>query len=74
MADKITHEQFEDLRRATSTSEFHKMLARYTGIDAIPYTAYQYFDGAGNYVGDSNDSGLLDLLKSAYIEVVDDGK
>ena len=75
MVDKIAKSQYEDIEDAyicDSTAVFHRVLEKYTGIVAIPYTGYQYFNG-DDYVGDSNDFDLLDVLKNAYIEVVDDG-
>ena len=75
MADEITKSQYEEIEDAFNygtIGEFHRMLEKHTGIEAIPYTAYQYFNG-DDYVGDSNDFDLLDLLKNAYIEVVEDG-
>lgn len=73
MIDKITREQLEELSDAFDfgrPSEFHEILEEYSGIIAKPYTAYQYFDESDNYVGDSNDFELLDLLQNARIEVV----
>lgn len=74
MIDKITREQLEDLSDAFdfgTPSEFHEILEEYTSIVAKPYTAYQYFDEFGDYIGDSNDFELLDLLQNARIEVVE---
>ncbi len=68
----ITHEQLEDLEDALSfgrKEDFHRLLEEYTGIEARPYTAYQYFDSADNYVGDSNDDDVRDILRKAYITV-----
>lgn len=68
----ITHEQLEDLKDALSfgrKEDFHRLLEEYTGIEARPYTAYQYFDSADNYVGDSNDDDVRDILRKAYITV-----
>lgn len=73
MIDAITRDQLEELSDAFdfgTPSEFHKILEEYAGIIAKPYTAYQYIDEFGDYVGDSNDFELLDLLKNARIEVV----
>ena len=72
MAEKITKAQFEQLEEAQSilsTSEYHEVLQELTGIEARPYTGYAYYDIAGNYVGDSADCDLYDLLKAAYVEV-----
>ena len=77
MADKITKAQFEQLEEAQSLlsiKEYHEMLEELTGIEARPYTGYAYYDSAGNYVGDSADCDLGDLLKLAYVEVTPDGE
>ena len=69
---KITNEQFEELvesRIWDSKEDFHKMLEEITGIEAKRYTGYQYFDSAGNFIGDSNEGCLRDLLNNAYIEI-----
>lgn len=69
---KITKEQFEDIedaRQYGTRNEYHQQLEEYTGIYAKPYTAYQYFDRSGNYIGDSSDCTTRDLLNSAYIEI-----
>jgi hypothetical protein len=50
---------------------YHRALERLTGITAKSYTAYQYFDEADNYIGDSGEDGTNDLLHKAYIKVVD---
>ena len=67
----ITIEQLEELRDAesNSTREFNELLEEYTGITAKPYTAFYYEDSAGNWVGDSSNDEVNDLLQRAYIEV-----
>ena len=68
----ITREQYEDLKDAQlygTQEEYHRMLEEYTGIEARPYTAHQYFDGADNYVGDSNEDTLKEILGRAYITI-----
>ena len=74
MIDKISKEQYEELCQSEvfdGREEFNKMLAQITGITAKPYVSYSYYDGAGNYVGDSDRNILIDLLKNAYIEIGD---
>lgn len=71
----ITKEQFEDIddaREYGTRKEYHEQLEIHTGIVAKPYTAYQYFDSAGNFVGDSDNYTLSDLLENANIEVRSD--
>lgn len=72
MAEYITEQQRQELEDSTAygMNEFHRLLEEYTGIEARPYRAYQYFDNCGNYIGDSHNSGLSDLLEAAYVKVV----
>ena len=74
MVGQITRKQLEQIEDAAifGTKEYNKKLEEITGITAMPYTGYSYYDSAGNYVGDSCDSSLSDLLSAAYIEVIDD--
>ena len=71
MADKITKEQLDLLKDAEffNTLEYHELLKEYAGIVAEPYTAYLYYDSAGNYLGGSEYSTVRDLLSMAYVEV-----
>ena len=69
MVKKITNEQLEELRYATDFREYLDLLKEYTGIEAVPYTAYSFYDNVGNYIGDSTNSDTMDLLEAAYIEV-----
>ena len=72
MVDKISKEQYEELCESKfwdSDDDFHRMLEEITGITAKRYVCYQYFDSYDNYVGDSNDDTVRDLLHNAYIEI-----
>lgn len=72
MVDKISKEQYEELCESKfwdSDDDFHRMLEEITGITAKRYVGYQYFDNYDNYVGDSNDDTVRDLLHNAYIEI-----
>lgn len=71
MTKKITLEQFQELEevRHYDKYEYHRLLAEYADIAATPYTGFAYYDSAGNYLGDSSDCDLVDLLDAAYIEV-----
>lgn len=74
MVDKISREQYEELCESYmwgSREEFNKMLEQYTGIRASRYVGYSYYCSPYNYVGDSSESTLMDLLNNAYIEVED---
>lgn len=73
MAEYITEQQRQEIEDSVvyyGMREFHRLLEKYTGIEARPYWAYQYFDNCGNYIGDSHNSGLDDLLEAAYVKVV----
>lgn len=72
MTDSITKAQYEELEDSYTygdKAEFHKLLEKYTGIVARPYTAYLYYSETRDYIGDSNDIDLDDLLRAAYVEV-----
>ena len=71
MIDKISYKEFLELcdtRSFGTRDEFHKKLEEY-GIEVKPYTAYQYFDSAGNYIGDSEYLDERTLLQNAYITI-----
>ena len=74
MVSKITKSQLQEIEdaRYASPELYHEALFEITGITAVPYTGYQYYDAAENYIGDDFDSDTHDLLKMAYIEVIDD--
>ena len=70
MVEEIDREQYEllsDSRMWDTAEEFNKLLEEVTGITAKRYIGYQYYDADGNYIGDSNDSTVKDLLINAYI-------
>lgn len=75
MYDKITAEQYEELvyEEGFDSSEFHKLLEKYTGITVRPCMVFGYYDSAGNYLGDSTYCDVTDLLANAYIKVVKEG-
>ena len=70
---RLTREQYDDIEYARSFDmrEYHELLEKHTGITAKQYTAFSYYDNAGNYLGDSNDSDTFDLLTAAYVKVED---
>ena len=72
---KITKQQFDELQEAyeIDEQEFVEKLEEYTGITRRSYTAYNYYDCAGDYLGSSENFDLYDILRSAYVEV-EDGK
>lgn len=74
MVKYITSRQEDELGEAMSNDmqEYHRLLEEYTGIKARPYTAYTYYDAAGDYVGSSELDCLCEILAAAYIEVVEE--
>lgn len=79
MAKTITKEQLEEIEDAISIHCFDRgaayaLLKKYTGIEARPYTAFVFYDEADNWVGDSDNHTIRDLLDNAYITIVDEGE
>lgn len=76
MVDKITEDQYQELLDAYDerrTGNIVKTFEDLTGIVVKPYTGYQFFDAAGNYLGDDNWNTISEVLKEAGIEVTEDG-
>ena len=72
MQNEITKEQLEELEDVLSIdgrAKFNNLLKELTGIEARPYTAFQYYDGADNFVGDSDNYDVREILERAYISV-----
>lgn len=67
---QITKEQYRELKNAElcDYGEFMRLLETYTGIEARPCRSYQFFDAAGDYVGNSSHD-VDRLLEVAYVEV-----
>ena len=72
---KITKRQYEELKEAYENNdlEFARKLEEYTGIERREFTSYDYYIG-DDYVGNSDDSSLYDILRNAYVEVTEDGQ
>lgn len=68
---EITREQLEELEETLSIDrrDFNELLEEYTGIVAKPYTAFVYYDSCDNWVGDSDNYDVMDILENAYISV-----
>ena len=71
MARTITARQLEELQEAYDMDDqaFVDKLEEYTGIVRKPYTAHNYFDANGNYVGCSEEFDLNEVLENAFVEV-----
>lgn len=67
--EKITKERFDEMNNASSPKELALLLEEYAGIETRAHTAYQYFDTAGNFVGDSDNYTLLEILKFAGVDI-----
>ena len=52
----------------------YSLLKEYTGIEARPYTAWSFYDEHDNYVGDSDNYSIQDLVENAYIDIVEDSE
>lgn len=75
MAKFISKSQMEELEDACTfgIEGANKLLKKYAGIQARAYTAYNYYDENGDFIGSSVDTDLSDLLGEAGVEVRDDG-
>ena len=75
MAKYITDAQQEKLELAIllDDEEYRKLLREYMGIKARSYTAYNYYDENGDFIGNSEDYDLGQLMEVAGVEVRDDG-
>ncbi len=74
MLNKITQNQMDELKYClvSRKERFPALLEEYTGIIAKPYIAFQYFSPADNYISDSDNCSLEDLMEEVEIEVVVD--
>lgn len=69
--NKITNEEFENLSEILIWDEesFAEALEEHTGLQAKPARMFLVFDSAGNYVGNTHNDTLYDILRRAGIEV-----
>ncbi len=75
MAKYITKAQLENLELAELCDDegYRKLLREYMGIEARTYTAYNFYDENGDFIGNSEDYDLGQLMEAAGVEVRDDG-
>lgn len=68
---EITKEQLKELEETLSVDrrDFNDLLEEYTGIVAKPYIGFVYYDSADNWVGDSDNYDVREILENAYITV-----
>lgn len=67
---KAQLEEIEEARLWGDKTDAYALLKEYTGIKAKPYTAWNFYDEYGNYVGDSDNYSIRDLIENAYIDVI----
>ena len=48
----------------------YMLLKEYAGIEAKPYIAWDFYDESGNYVGNSQDYSIRDLILEACVHIV----
>lgn len=71
MAKSITKTQMEELEDACTfgTEGANKLLKKYAGIQARAYTAYNYYDEYDNFLANSDETDIYELLEMAGVEV-----
>ena len=71
MAKFISKSQMEELEDACAfgTEGANKLLKKYVGIQARAYTAYNYYDENGNFLANSDEADIYELLEMAGVEV-----
>ena len=72
MAKFITKSQMVELEGtclAFGIAEANGLLKKYAGIEARPYTAYNYYDEDDNFLANSDETDIDDLLGKAGVEV-----
>ena len=73
MPIKITADQYKELLDVLTTLRPEEVVRKFediTGIVVKPYTGYQFFDVADNYLGDYGFESIMQILRNAGIEVV----
>ena len=70
---RISQKQFNDLQEYLEydgvDTVFLTKLYRLTGITARPYTNYNLYDKSGDYLADSSNLDLYDLLMQAGVGI-----
>lgn len=71
MPDIITQDEFEYLNDLyhSDIKKFNEVIMSMLDIESKSATIYDYYDYYGNYLGNTNDSSLHDILSAAYIKV-----
>lgn len=71
MAKYITKAQMEALEYACmfGNEKANNLLKKYAGIQARAYTAYNYYDEYDNFLANSDETDIYELLEMAGVEV-----
>ena len=71
MAKFITKSQMEELEDACTfgIAGANNLLKKYAGIQARAYTAYNYYDEYDNFLANSDETDIYELLEMAGVEV-----
>lgn len=71
MAKYITKAQLKQLYQAQlfDNDEYLRLLKEFAGIESRPTTAYNYYDENDNFLANSDETDLDDLLEKANVEV-----
>lgn len=71
MAKFISKSQMEELEdaRTFGIEGANKLLKKYAGIQARAYTAYNYYDENDNFLANSDETDIYELLEMAGVEV-----
>ena len=72
---KLTKQEADDLSEVLTWDEdsFPEILEEHTGLQAKPARMFLVFDAAGDYVGNTQDDTVNDILRKAGIEVIEGG-
>ena len=76
MIKYITKAQMNEMKEAMRLgciNTANDLLYEYAGIEAREYTAYNYYDEFGNFLANSDETDISDLLEKAGVEVLDNG-
>lgn len=72
MSKRITPDQYQKLRDVldqNNPNEIAETFEELTGLVVKPYTAYEFYDAAGNYLGDTGGYGIREILDEADIVI-----
>lgn len=74
MAKIITKKQLEEIEEAYffDREDAFELLEEYADIKAKPFITWGFYDSADNYIGDSDNYSIRDLLDNACVLVVEE--